>query len=270
MPIPDNEQDRSKAAFVATSTTDGDGAPARRVILAAGGGGVFPAAAAKGDALATPTVTEIGALLQGFNGTTWDRIRSGDVNNVAAATGFLPALGVFRYNATLPTLTDTRFNVGQVGSRGSLHTELWNANAASTMTANNATDAGNGALVLPAVGYAFNGTTFDRMRSSSIGTGIQMVSPPDYSYLNIPAGQATTVVKASAGELHSLVLNSAATATNTTTVYDNASGAGTVIGRPAVTTATVPTTLLYNCKFALGLTIITATANGGDMTVVYR
>lgn len=91
-----------------------------------------------------------------------------------------------------------------------------------------------------------------------------------YSYLNIVAGQATTVVKASAGTLHSIVLNSAATATNTTTIYDNATGVGTIIGKPAVTTATVPTTLIYDIAFALGLTIITATANGGDMTICYK
>lgn len=91
-----------------------------------------------------------------------------------------------------------------------------------------------------------------------------------YSFLNIAAGQATTVVKASAGTLHAIVLNSAATATNTTIVYDNATGAGTVIGRPAVVTATVPTTLIFDLAFANGLTIITATANGGDMTVVYK
>ena len=95
------------------------------------------------------------------------------------------------------------------------------------------------------------------------------LKPKPYSFLSIAAGQATTVVKASAGVLHSIILNSAATATNTTVVYDNATGAGTVIGRPAVTTATVPTTLLYDLAFANGLTIITATANGGDMTVVY-
>ena len=91
-----------------------------------------------------------------------------------------------------------------------------------------------------------------------------------YSFLNIPAGQATTVVKASAGTLHSIILNSAATATNTTIIYDHPSGVGTVIGRPAVTTATVPTTLIYDLAFANGLTIITATANGGDMTINFK
>ena len=99
---------------------------------------------------------------------------------------------------------------------------------------------------------------------------VGVVRTEGLSYLNIAAGQATTVVKASAGVLHSIILNSAAAATNTTVVYDNAAGAGTVIGRPAVTTATVPTTLLYDVAFANGLTIITATANGGDMTVCYR
>ena len=91
-----------------------------------------------------------------------------------------------------------------------------------------------------------------------------------YSFLNIAAGQATTTVKSGAGTLHSIILNSAAVATNTTTIYDNTAGSGTVIGRPAVTTATVPTTLIYDLAFATGLTIVTATANGGDMTVTYK
>ena len=153
--------------------------------------------------------------------------------------------------------------------------------------------------------YNFNGTTFDRGRSiingtDSVGTGIQAVglvaqfdntSPTAItenqfgnvrmaadrslhvketnSFLNIVAGQATTVVKASAGTLHSIVFNSAATATNTTIIYDHPSGVGTVIGRPAVTAVTSPDTVIYDLAFANGLTIITATANGGDMTVVY-
>ncbi len=93
------------------------------------------------------------------------------------------------------------------------------------------------------------------------------------SYAHIAAGQATTVVKAAAGTLFSICLNSAAIATNTTNVYDNASGAGTIIATPAATTATVPTCLSYGAAglaFANGLTIITATANGSDMTVSYK
>lgn len=91
-----------------------------------------------------------------------------------------------------------------------------------------------------------------------------------FSYLNIAAGQATTVVKSGAGFLHSITFNSAATATNVTTVYDNTAGSGTVIAIPAATTATVPVTLTYDVSFATGLTILTATANGSNMTVSYR
>lgn len=125
------------------------------------------------------------------------------------------------------------------------------------------------ALKTASLGMVYNGTTYDLARASTVGTGIQQFNQ-EFTYLNIAAGQATTVVKASAGILHSIVLNSAATATNVTTVYDNASGVGTVLAIPAVTTATVPVTLLFDVKFALGLTIITATANGGNMTVCYR
>lgn len=94
--------------------------------------------------------------------------------------------------------------------------------------------------------------------------------PAGFTYKQIAAGQTTTVVKASAGVLHTITLNGAATATNVTTVYDNASGSGTVIAIPAATTATVPTTLTYDVAFLLGLTIITTTANGANMTIAYR
>lgn len=90
-----------------------------------------------------------------------------------------------------------------------------------------------------------------------------------FSYSHIAAGQATTTVKSGAGFLHSITLNGAATATNVTTVYDNTAGSGTVIAIPAATTATVPTTLTYDVSFATGLTIVTATANGADMTISY-
>lgn len=91
-----------------------------------------------------------------------------------------------------------------------------------------------------------------------------------FSYSHIGTGQATTVIKSGAGFLHSITLNGAATATNVTTVYDNTAGSGTVIAIPAATTATVPTTLTYDVAFSTGLTILTATANGADMTVSYR
>lgn len=118
-------------------------------------------------------------------------------------------------------------------------------------------------------------TTPGTTNKVSLGSDVVSVSQGaaatgGYSFLNIAAGQATTIVKASAGTLHSITLNSAATATNTTVIYDHPSGVGTVIGRPNVVAATVPTTLIFDLAFANGLTIITAAANGGDMTVCYK
>lgn len=100
-------------------------------------------------------------------------------------------------------------------------------------------------------------------------TNDRMLTAPKYNYTNIPAGQATTVIKASAGILRSITFHGAATATNTTVVYDNPSTSGTVIARPAATAVTAPTTVTYDIAFTSGLTIITATANGCDMTVAW-
>lgn len=93
---------------------------------------------------------------------------------------------------------------------------------------------------------------------------------PGYSYTHIGAGQATTVVKASAGLLRAIVFNGPAAATNVTTVYDNPSTTGTVIAIPLATAVVGPVTVIYDAAFALGLTIITGTANGADMTIVWK
>lgn len=107
----------------------------------------------------------------------------------------------------------------------------------------------------------------------SINVAPQAIATGGATYAHVAAGQATTVIKASAGTLYAITFNSAAAATNVTTIYDNATGSGTVIAIPAATTATVPTDLNFGptgLNFANGLTIITTTANGSDMTVVYK
>lgn len=91
-----------------------------------------------------------------------------------------------------------------------------------------------------------------------------------YSYLHIAAGQATTVVKPSSGILHAIIFGGAATATNVTTLYDNTAASGTIIGIPVATAVTFPVSEIYDLSFNTGLTISTTTANGADMTVVYK
>jgi hypothetical protein len=96
-----------------------------------------------------------------------------------------------------------------------------------------------------------------------------VAAKPGWSYKHIVAGQATTVVKTTAGVLHAIVFHAAATATNVTTIYDGVDANGFVIGIPAATAVTFPTTVIFDLSFTQGLTIVTATANGCDMTIVY-
>ena len=95
------------------------------------------------------------------------------------------------------------------------------------------------------------------------------------TYTHIAAGQATTVIKNTSGILFSITLNTQASATNTTIFYDNASTSSALIVAtiPAVTAA-AGTMFQYGGAYGLattiGLTVITATANGGDMTVCWK
>ena len=113
-------------------------------------------------------------------------------------------------------------------------------------------------------------TSEGQLGAARISTRRGLIVDGSYQFLNIAAGQATTTVKSGAGLFHSLVLNSAATATNVTTIYDNTAGSGTVIAIPAVTTATVPVSLIFGIRFSTGLTVVTTTANGGNMTFTYE
>src|ERR1700749_3906864 len=93
------------------------------------------------------------------------------------------------------------------------------------------------------------------------------------TYTHIAAGQATTTVKSGAGTLYAIIFNSKATATSTMVIYDNTTATGTVIGQPDATTTIPGQGPNYGptgLAFTTGLTIITATANGADMTVIWK
>lgn len=87
-----------------------------------------------------------------------------------------------------------------------------------------------------------------------------------FTYKHIAAGQATTVVKNAPGVLIGIAYNSTVAATNVTTLYDNPTGTGATI---AVVNAPPVGFVDYQCEFLNGLTIVTGTANGADMTVIY-
>lgn len=125
----------------------------------------FPTAAAIGDALANPTVTQIGVLLEGFNGTTWDRLRAGA--GPVAGAGTLP-LGFLN---VVPTVKD---------STASGYTQLY--------TPRNVGDGDNGNKVQANGNYVYDATadTWSRARAAisatdpsttQVAAGIQQVAP---------------------------------------------------------------------------------------------
>lgn len=75
----------------------------------------------------------------------------------------------------------------------------------------------------------------------------------------------TTVVKSGAGFLHSIILSGGVN-TGTITIYDNTSASGTIIG--VIDNDGDNETVIYDCKFTTGLTVVTSTAK--KLTVVYK
>lgn len=87
--------------------------------------------------------------------------------------------------------------------------------------------------------------------------------------LNITT-QTTTTVKTGEGVLHSIIINTPL-ANGTIAIYDNTAGSGTLIGTitmPATLLTTGPYVVEYHAKFAIGLTIVTGSANQ-NITVTF-
>lgn len=72
------------------------------------------------DATANPTTTSAGALMYGYNGTTWDRLRTGVTGVFTSALGFLNVLSVGRFNASPLTLADGNLAILQLDANANL------------------------------------------------------------------------------------------------------------------------------------------------------
>ncbi len=103
--------------------------------------------------------------------------------------------------------------------------------------------------------------------SGNVATVANASASGGYSYSNISTN-ATTAVKASAGTLHSITINTKGASSNVATVYDNTAGSGTKIA--TLDTTLGQSTLVYDIAFATGLTIVTATGTAADLTVAYK
>lgn len=76
----------------------------------------------------------------------------------------------------------------------------------------------------------------------------------------------TTVCKASAGKLHSVILNKPRNSSSTITIYDNTSASGTIIGE--IEMKDVFGNFDYMCPFSIGLTV--KTSSECDVSVIFE
>lgn len=76
--------------------------------------------AALGDGAANPTTGSVGANVSFYNGSTWDRGRSGISTIVSSVTGMQNVLPMGQYRSSPGTLTDNQMVMLQVDSTGSL------------------------------------------------------------------------------------------------------------------------------------------------------
>jgi hypothetical protein len=202
-----------------------------RLMVDASGSGTAPAVLA--DATANPTTESQGAFIQGFNGTTWDRISTAVVTVSSTLTGMLNSLPWAIFHTSPATRTNNQGGPLEADATGNLRTVEQLAPVAEDNTA-----------------------------------GVIKVEQR-YSYTNITTG-ATTVVKSGAGFFHLLIVSKGVAAA-TITIYDNTAGSGTKIATITFGAALLsdpPDSTLFDVSFATGLTIVTSGAT--DITVAWR
>lgn len=170
---------------------------------------LFPDAAALADGFSNPTVTKVGAMSMGWNGTTWDRLKSIAAALTTAPVGsagaaLFPDAAALADNMSNPTATRIgshmlvwdgaawdRWLSDAGAARTVLHDTGSNAVAVALAGAD-AMDNGNNKLETLASLMMFNGSTWDRLRGDTTN-GV------DVDVTRLPALSGATAVDAGTG-----------------------------------------------------------------------
>lgn len=184
------------------------------------GTAMFPDAAAMADSFANPTLTKVGALPMGWNGTTWDRLKAIASALTTAPVGsggaaLFPDAAALADNMSNPTTTRIGSHMlvwdgaqwdrllSDVGSaRVVLHDSASNAIAVALAGAD-AMDNGNNKLEALASLMMFNGSTWDRVRGDTTN-GL------DVDVTRLPALSGATAVDAGTGTDDEAILGATA------------------------------------------------------------
>jgi len=203
------------------------------------------------DASLTTTNTEIGIVTEtapasdtassGLNGRLQriaQRITSliaaiatlGGYTSASTAPGAAQQLPLAQYNSAAPTIVNANFTQLQADVNANLKTTEGTLLAGENLTTN------------------------------------RMMVQQTNSYAHISTS-TTTTVKSGAGFLHAVSVNTLGTVASTTTIYDNTTGSGTVIG--VINTLTLSGIFVLDVSFATGLTLVTTGTAAPDLTVSY-
>lgn len=198
-------------------------------------------------------------------------IQNGGGDSLAAAG--MPMAAVYAWDATNSLFR--RVTTGGTGSGVNTLKVTIDAQtiASADARSNSVTQLSSGGAAqstIPVRNETYNGTTWDRPRSSAVTTGVQL-STSENSLANITTN-ASTAVKTSAGVLHYVVINTKGAASNTVTVNNAANcNAGTAQTTVATIDSTVDvTSLRYDASMSSGICVVTATGTAPNLTVVYR
>lgn len=120
---------------------------------------------------------------------------------------------------------------------------------------------------IAAINYGFDGTNYDRLRLGVIA-GQLLVDNSSNAFSNISTN-TSTIVKASAGILNRVHINTAGT-TSTVALYNDASGACDTNYVMTIDTAALTNTINLNHTFTTGICALTAGGVAANITILYR
>jgi hypothetical protein len=187
----------------------------------------LPASAALADNTANPTTTLIGAMLHGFDGTTWDRIYTvADGDAVAAGTKGFIVLGTDGANYQVLKTDATGSLQVDIESSVALDTELPAAAALADNAANPTTPTVGAALL------GFDGTNWDRIYTVADGDTVAAATK-GFLVLGTDGTNYQVVKTDTAGELQVDVLTGGGTDTPTSPTRDNLTSAAVAAGATA-------------------------------------
>lgn len=198
-------------------------------------GGTVTTAGADGESN-TANTQQVEARLQGYNGTTWDRIRTALVAVQTTFVGILNVLSMGRYNSSAPTLADGNVIVNQLDVNGNLK-----ATSATLLAGEDLT---NNKMVV------------------------------EHQYTSTGVKTADALIKTGSGFIHTITISQqdAAPTAGTIQIRDaTAAGAGTVLFEWNLTTAVfVPFTVILDVTFGTGLYIDFTTTADVNVVGSYR